>query len=174
MAVYPQSITDHPTVYESAGYPEYPDGSYHGGLDTVHTNHRVYAPAGGTVVVSHVWQGTTTGADSWGNYIVVDMGDGNYWLAAHFASQIHAVGEVLQKGDYIGKQGATGNVTGIHTHWEYWVGGQSTSYRQDPAPLLGIPNGLGNYSVTWNADEPPAPGRKISVWLLFKFNKGVF
>lgn len=181
MPVYPQSITDQQTIYESAGYPTYPSGGYHGGIDTVHGNHLAYAPASGTVVVAHVWQGGTEGNDSWGNYIVVDMGNNAYWLAAHFAAQTHTVGEQITKGNLIGTQGKTGNVTGIHTHWEYWVGGQSTAYRSDPSPLLGIPNGApATYDVSWDADEPPGPGPgpgpggKIPVWLLFKFKKGVF
>lgn len=176
MAVYPQSITDQSAIYESAGYPQYPGGGYHGGIDTVHNNHLAYAPASGTVVVAHVWHGTTADEDSWGNYIVVDMGNNNYWLAAHFTDQLHTVGEVVSKGDFIGQQGMTGNVTGIHTHWEYWAGGQSTAYRQDPSPLLGIPNGApATYDVSWDAGEPPGPGtgHKIPIWLLFRFNKGV-
>lgn len=180
MPTYPQSITDQATIYESAGYPTYPGGGYHGGIDTVHNNHLAYAPASGTVVVAHVWQGTTADEDSWGNYIVVDMGNNTYWLAAHFTDQLHTVGEVISKGDYIGQQGMTGNVTGIHTHWEYWVGGQSTAYRADPSPLLGIPNGApATYDVSWDAGEPPGPGpgpgpvHKIPIWLLFRFNRGV-
>ena len=175
MPTYAQSITDQATIYESAGYPQYPNGGYHGGIDTVHTNFLAYAPASGTVVVAHVWQGTAEGEDSWGNYIVVDMGGGSYWLAGHFADQLHTVGETIAKGDYIGQQGETGNVTGIHTHWEYWVGGQSTAYRTDPSALLGIPNGApATYVVTWDADDPPSPGRKLPIWLLFRFNKGGF
>ena len=57
MPTYPQSITDQSTIFESAGYPAYSDGSYHGGIDTVHNNHLAYAPASGTVVTAHVWQG---------------------------------------------------------------------------------------------------------------------
>lgn len=175
MATYPQSITDQPTIFESAGYPTYPSGGYHGGIDTVHGNHLAYAPASGTVVVAHVWQGGTEGNDSWGNYIVVDMGNDSYWLAAHFTAQTHTAGEQIAKGDLIGAQGKTGNVTGIHTHWEYWVGGQSTAYRQDPSTLLGIPNGRGTYDVSWDAENPPGPGPspgpiKLPVWLLFKFS----
>lgn len=180
MQVYPQSITDQKTIFESAGYPAYTDGSYHGGIDTVHGNHLAYAPESGTVVAAHTWQGGTTGIDSWGNYIVVDMGSSTYWLAAHFAAQTHSVGEQITKGDLIGTQGRTGNVTGVHTHWEYWVGGQSTKYRQDPATLLGIPNGRGIYQVSWDASGPapdpgpsPSPGKlKLPVWLLFKMSQG--
>ena len=78
-----------------------------------------------------------------------------------------------------GTQGQTGNATGIHTHWEYWVGGRSTRYRQDPSQILGIPNAVGKYDVTWSADnppgpgpEPPTPGKKpIPLWLLFKLKE---
>lgn len=177
MPIYPQSITDQSTIYESAGYPTYPGGGYHGGIDTVHNNHLAYAPAAGTVVVAHVWQGGTENEDSWGNYIVVDIGNNQYWLAAHFADQIHTAGERVAKGQYIGTQGATGDVTGIHTHWELWSGGQSTAYRADPSSLLGIPNGAPAwYDVSWDSTDPPGPGPgpaagKIPVWLLFKFRR---
>lgn len=178
MPVYPQSITDQSTIYESAGYPTYPSGGVHGGIDTVHNNHLAYAPLSGTVVVAHVWQGGTDNVESWGNYIVVDMGNNQYWLAAHFAAQIHTVGEQITKGQFIGTQGATGDVTGIHTHWEYWNGGQSTAFRADPSVILGIPNGApATYDVSWDATDPPGPGPgpspsgKLPVWMLFQFNK---
>lgn len=182
MPTYPQSITSQPTIYESAGYPTYPSGGYHGGIDTVHTDHLAYSPASGTVVTAHVWQGGTEGNDSWGNYIVVQMDGGNYYLAAHFTDQIHAVGETIAKGQYIGTQGETGNVTGIHTHWEYWVGGYGTAYRSDPSAILGIPNGApATYDVSWDATDPPGPGPDppgpgpggggLPVWLLFQFNR---
>lgn len=172
MPVYPQCITDQSTIFESAGYPAYPGGGYHGGIDTVHGNHLAYAPTDGTIVTAHVWQGGTSGNDSWGNYIVVDTGNGSYWLAAHFAQQTHSVGETIQAGQLIGTQGATGEVTGIHTHWEYWVGGYGTDYRADPSSILRIPNGRGTYDVSWDAVNPPDPG-SVPVWLLFKFRKGV-
>lgn len=158
---YKQCITNQSTLRVTAAYGQYPSGGYHGGLDTVHTNNLAYAPKSGTVVVAHTWQGGTTGVDSWGNYIVVSMGNNQYWLAGHFASQIHSVGEVLTEGDYIGQQGRTGNVTGIHTHWEFWNGGQSTAYRADPSSILRIPNTVGTYEVEWDTEsgspDPPTP-----------------
>lgn len=71
MAVYKQCITGVSPIRVSAAYPAYSDGSYHGGLDTVHKDHKAYAPMAGTVVTAHTWQGGTTGNDSWGNYIVI-------------------------------------------------------------------------------------------------------
>lgn len=176
---YAQCITDQPTIQVTAGYDRYPAGGYHGGLDTVHTNYQAYSPLSGTVVVAHHWQGGTTGNDSWGNYIVVRFSDNQYYLAAHFASQTHSVGEVIEQGSFIGTQGTTGNVTGIHTHWEYWNGGQSTSYRADPSIILGIPNQVGTFEVTWDAENPPSPPtpeptdetkrKRLPIWAMMRY-----
>lgn len=169
--IYRQSITDLDTIRVTAGYPNYPDGSYHGGMDTVIGNSQVYAPRAGTVVRAHHWQGGTdpSTADAWGNYILVEYGPDKYWLAAHFASQIHTVGDVLAKGQFIGTQGATGNVTGPHTHWEYWNGGESTAYRADPEIVLHIPSVVGRYNVVWNGEEPPhSGGGRFPIWLFKK------
>lgn len=170
--IYRQSITDLDTIRVTAGYPDYPDGSYHGGMDTVISNSQVFAPRAGEIIRAHHWEGGTdpSTTDAWGNYILVEFSPGRYWLAAHFASQIHSVGDFLEKGQFIGTQGATGNVTGPHTHWEYWSGGESTAYRRDPEIVLGIPSVVGRYSVEWDGDEPPVPGGggSLPIWLLKK------
>lgn len=170
MPTYPQCICGASTIYESAGYPTYPSGGAHGGIDTVHPDLRAYAPAAGTIVVANHWDGNRnpSSMQSYGNYIIVSMGNNEYWLAGHFASQIHTAGETLAAGDFIGTQGQTGNVTGTHTHWEHWVGGQSTRYRVDPSGLLRIPNGApATYNVSWDTggsepgpepDPEPTPG----------------
>lgn len=178
---YKQCITDVSPIRVTAGYPAYPDGSYHRGIDTVHGDHNVFAPESGTVVVAQVWDGvTTTGDMSWGNMIKVQMADGTTWRAAHFTSQLWHVGDTIAKGQYIGTQGKTGNATGIHTHWEY----QSASGAlMDPSTILGIPNAVGSYEVEWDASVDPGPGPdpdpdpdpwptgKIPVWLMFKMAK---
>lgn len=183
MPVYKQSITDQSTIYESAGYPSYPEGGAHRGIDTVHGNHLAYAPASGTVIWAQVWDGhTTSGNMSWGNAIRVQMADGRVWLAAHFASQIWSVGATITKGDFIGTQGDTGNVTGVHTHWELWS--SAAGGLNDPSSLLGIPNSApATYQVEWDATDPPGPGpgpgpgpdpptptptRKIPLWMYLK------
>lgn len=153
---YAQSITDGSTIRVTAGYPSYSDGSAHRGIDTVHTDLMAYAPASGTVIVAQTWNGSTTGNQSWGNCIRVQMADGRVWLAAHFASQIHYVGETITKGDFIGVQGATGNATGNHTHWELWS--SSAGGLNDPSSLIGIPNAVGTYDVTWDASTDPGGG----------------
>lgn len=150
---YSQCFTKNPTVRVTAGYPNYPDGEVHGAADTVLSpDTSIYAPAAGTIIRAWVWQGTVTGTDQLGNHVLVQMGPAEYWIAGHMASQECHVGQKLNAGDYVGKQGATGNVTGPHVHWEHRVGGQTSNYRVDPFPLLGIPNALGTYQVVWSGE----------------------
>ena len=152
MAVYKQCITDVSPIRVTAGYPAYPDGSPHRGIDTVHGNHKAYAPAAGVVVVAQHWNGSTSGNQSWGNMIKVQMADGTTWRAAHFASQIWNVGDTITKGQFIGTQGKTGYATGIHTHWEY---ADAAGNLRDPSSIIRIPNQVG----TWDENGTPAEAR---------------
>lgn len=173
---YKQSITTGNTIKVTASYPAYDDGSYHSGLDTVHTDLKAYAPSSGVVVRAYQWSGGTTGTASYGNHIIVDMGNGNFWVAAHFEELLFSVGDTIAKGQFIGVQGLTGNVTGKHTHWEYRVGGNTTANRQDPSLLLGIPNAVGVYDVEWDSENPPDPPdppikkrRRMPVYMMLRY-----
>lgn len=160
---YAQCITDGSTIRVSAGYPYYPSGGVHGGIDTIHTNGLIYAPRAGTVAFAQTWNGSTQGAQSWGNCIRVRMDDGQIWLAAHMAEQIWHVGDVIEQGQYIGVQGSTGYATGVHTHWELWTSNVGTAARTDPSVILGIPNAVGTYEVYWDASGAPDPGSVLSL-----------
>ncbi len=74
----------------------------------------VYASAGGTVIVSRVggWNG------GYGNYIVIDHGDGSQTLYAHLSTDSVSVGQKVTKGQSIGAVGKTGKATGFHLHFE--------------------------------------------------------
>ncbi|MES2668480.1 MAG: peptidoglycan DD-metalloendopeptidase family protein [Patescibacteria group bacterium] len=74
----------------------------------------IYAVAGGSVIVSRVggWNG------GYGNYVVIDHGDGVQALYAHMASNSISVGESVVRGQNIGTVGNTGQATGYHLHLE--------------------------------------------------------
>lgn len=52
-----------------------------------------------------------------GNIIYVDHGQGMISLFAHLSEINVSLGQQINKGDVIGKVGATGRVTGPHLHW---------------------------------------------------------
>ena len=65
---------------------------------------------------------------SYGNYVVIDHGDGETTLYAHMSSRAVSEGEMVTQGQIIGYVGATGNTTGPHLHLEIRENGQ----RVDP------------------------------------------
>jgi LysM repeat protein len=74
----------------------------------------INAAADGTVIVSRVggWNG------GYGNYVVVDHGDGIQTLYAHMSTDLVSVGETVSRGQKIGTVGNTGQATGYHLHFE--------------------------------------------------------
>ncbi|MEV6110072.1 M23 family metallopeptidase [Streptomyces sp. NPDC051940] len=85
---------------------------FHTGVDFgVGTGTPVLAVGPGTVVTS-AFDG------SYGNYVVIRMTDGHYALYAHLSERAVAQGASVAGGQRIGLSGATGNVTGLHLHFE--------------------------------------------------------
>lgn len=81
----------------------------------------IKAARGGIVIVStHHW--------SYGNYVVVDHGNGDSTLYAHMSSRSVSVGQTVKQGDVLGLVGSTGSSNGNHLHFEVKVG----YVRQDP------------------------------------------
>lgn len=75
----------------------------------------VYAALGGVVTL-------TRGGDSWnggyGNYIVIKHSNGTQTLYAHLSSIGVNQGQTVDKGQFIGKSGNSGQSTGPHLHFE--------------------------------------------------------
>lgn len=75
---------------------------------------QVVASAAGTVIISREggWNG------GYGNYIVVEHGNGTQTLYSHLNANAVGIGEYVVQGQVIGYVGATGKATGPHLHFE--------------------------------------------------------
>ncbi len=62
-------------------------------------------------------------AGGYGNYIIIDHGNGNMTLYAHMSQMSAGVGQTVTQGQTIGLVGSTGMSTGPHLHFEVYVGG---------------------------------------------------
>ncbi|MDR3264601.1 MAG: M23 family metallopeptidase [Synergistaceae bacterium] len=101
-------------------------GGYHGGTDfraAVGTSIRT--PFAGTVVLTgdHYYSGKS---------VYVDSGNGVISLFFHMSEISVKKGDVVAKGQIIGKSGATGRITGPHLHYGLSLAGQYV----DAAPLF--------------------------------------
>ena len=113
--------------------PAYP----HKGLDMVGDDHTVYSPVNGTV------DRATNVGDGFGNYVRITGEDGRRYYFAHLASFAVKANQRVGVGEVLGVMGATGNVTGPHTHFEIR---NAAGNNADPAAFLGLPNVQGSYS----------------------------
>lgn len=75
----------------------------------------VYAAAGGTIIVARADGGWNGG---YGNYVVIDHGNGTQTLYSHLSSVSVSVGQEIGKGGKLGGIGRTGRATGNHLHFE--------------------------------------------------------
>ena len=90
-------------------------GSFHYGLDLSGANatgQPIYAADGGTVV--------TAGFDAggYGNYVVIDHGNGFESIYGHASKLLVSQGEKVAQGQLIALVGSTGRSTGAHCHFE--------------------------------------------------------
>ena len=96
----------------------------HNGIDIDGFNNAgniIVAAASGTVI-------TASCDGAYGNYVVIDHGDMTT-LYAHMSGMAVTAGSWVEQGQTIGYLGDTGRATGVHCHFEVFVGGS----RVDPA-----------------------------------------
>ncbi len=103
----------------------------HGAIDIagagVYGANIVAAGAGRVILVN-----TDGYGGGYGNYVVIDHGNGISTLYAHMSVVSVKVGQIVAAGQKIGNVGNTGHSTGPHLHFEYRVNG----VRRNPSQIL--------------------------------------
>ena len=110
-------------------FPSYPG---HTGVDVNInvTGKNVVAAKAGTVVTSTALRNSNGSYRSYGEYIIINHGDGTLTLYAHMLSGSRRVqqGDRVSQGQVIGTVGSTGNSTGNHLHFEVRVSTYNSSF----------------------------------------------
>lgn len=84
-----------------------------------HTGIDIPAPAGTSIEACKGGQVVTSAYhSSYGNYVVIDHGNGNSTLYAHMSRRAVSEGQIVKQGQVIGYVGSTGSSTGNHLHLE--------------------------------------------------------
>ncbi|MBE6820320.1 MAG: M23 family metallopeptidase [Ruminococcaceae bacterium] len=128
-----------------ASYPSYSDGSAHWGVDiglyddgtNVSEGTYILAARDGVVVTVYNDGKWNTG---FGNYCVIDHGNGVQTLYAHSKDIRVNEGDAVVQGQVIGIVGDTGNTTAPHLHFEVRVENGNGSYKRvNPLKFISEP-----------------------------------
>ena len=111
----------------SAGYPNYSNGKYHGGIDFPCPTGTTVVAAQSGVVISVKLLDT-----SYGYYVMIYHGTDSkgrkiVTLYAHNSQILVTPGETVAKGQQIARSGSTGNSTGPHSHFEIRINNARTN-----------------------------------------------
>lgn len=150
----------------TAGYPSYSNGTAHGGIDILlkegtTEGEPFYACGAGTVI-----EVKNDGAnnDGFGNYCVVDHGNGVRSKYCHAQSISVSQNSTVKKGQMLGRIGHTGNATTAHLHLEFHKKDSSGTYSRDN-PLSYVTNPYDGISI-------PASGG-VFVFTVYGYGHGV-
>ena len=99
-------------------HPIHNTKKFHAGIDLVKSHNAIIkAFMGGTVL--YAGNGVSgTGVGGFGNVVVIKDKNGRAHVYAHLNSVLVKKGQSVSKGSNIGRQGAKGQVTGSHLHYE--------------------------------------------------------
>ena len=108
-------VPDCTLLTSRVGYRMHPILGYerfHAGVDIgAKAGDTIIASDGGTVAVAEY-------SDSYGNYVLINHGNGYTTLYAHMSSMAVEAGQAVEQGDTLGYVGSTGWSTGPHLHFE--------------------------------------------------------
>jgi len=98
-----------------------------------HTGVDIDAPYGAPIVAAQAGTVTLAGwKNGYGNTVIIDHGYGISTLYGHQSKLGVRQGQHVEQGQFLGKVGATGNVTAPHLHYEVLISGVP----RDPMPWL--------------------------------------
>ena len=103
------------------------------GVPKLHAGQDLVGPPGTPLFATGTGKVDRAGpASGYGNLVEIEMSDGLFTRYAHMDSIAVTVGQQVTAGTVVGVQGATGDVTGPHLHYEIRRGDQPI----DPMPFL--------------------------------------
>lgn len=127
----------------TAGYPSYPSGGQHRGLDFgIPIGTKVGAATAGTIVTAYTGDNYNTykeGRRVFGQYILMKGNNGLYYRYGHLSKVGVRAGQLVNAGDTIGLSGNTGYSTGPHLHFQVQ---RSTANNSDISPYNYITSAL--------------------------------
>ena len=81
------------------------------------------AASGKVILVSEPVEGKNKGGSGYGNYCIIDHGNGYTTLYGHARDIYVKEGQKVSRGQSIGEVGSTGTSTGAHLHFEVRING---------------------------------------------------
>ncbi len=117
---WPTWCTTITSYYGYREHPVYHTTKFHSGIDIgAWYGDSVMAAKGGTVIVVDTpVPGQDTGGSGYGNYVVIDHGNGISTLYGHMRNVYVTNGQWVNQGECIGEVGSTGTSSGPHLHFE--------------------------------------------------------
>ncbi len=128
MLSWPTWTTYITSYYGNRYHPVYGTYRFHSGIDIgAGFGDTVMAAGSGTVIyVEEPCPGSNYGGSGYGNYVIIDHGNGISTLYGHMRDVYVSNGEYVSCGQAIGEVGSTGTSTGAHLHFEVRVNGSTT------------------------------------------------
>lgn len=107
-------------------HPVYGTKKFHSGIDIgAGYGDTIMAAASGTVIyVTEPYEGCNKGGSGYGNYCIIDHGNGYTTLYGHARDIYVSEGQYVSAGQSIGEVGSTGTSTGAHLHFEVRLWGE--------------------------------------------------
>lgn len=116
------------SYYGNRVHPVYGTVKFHSGIDIgAWFGDTIMASASGTVIyVEEPCPGQDYGGTGYGNYCIIDHGNGVSTLYGHARDITVSTGDYVSAGQAIGVVGSTGTSSGAHLHFEVRIWGSNT------------------------------------------------